>query len=135
MKYEIEYLGGHPDRPNTGKIYLTVVKRNLNILLEGRGLTAFAWKPILIDLDEIISIDLEEKKTRSVGKAAAGAIIGGALTGGVGLLLGGALGASAKDKSNLYITIDYDGMHFQIIFKTGKQTKEIYSEICSLYSK
>ncbi|MBP1593017.1 MAG: hypothetical protein H6Q12_35 [Bacteroidetes bacterium] len=133
MRYEIEYLGGHPDRPNPSKIYLTVVKKNLNILLEGRGFLCL-WEPILIDSEEIVSIDFEQKADRSLGKAATGAIIGGVLTGGVGLLVGGALGASKKDKSNLYITIDYDGRHFQVVLKTGKCTANIYSEICGLFN-
>ena len=131
--YEIEYLGGHPDWPDQSKINLTIVSKNQNILLAQRGFLS-AGKKLLIDTDEIISVDLEEKKTRSVGKAAAGAIIGGILTGGIGLLAGGALGAGKKDKSNIYITIDYEGRPFQVIFKTGKFTNEIYAEICSLFA-
>ena len=132
-RYEIEYLGGHPDWPTQSKIYLSVVTKNLNILLEQHGFFSEERK-LLIDTEEIVSVDFEEKKTRSVGKAAAGAIIGGLLTGGIGLLAGGALGASSKNKSNIFITIDYDGKHFQVIFKTGKLTNEIYAEICSLFS-
>lgn len=134
QRYEIEYCGGHPDWPHPSKIYLTVVKNNLNILLEQRGFLSEGRK-LLIDTEEIISIDLEEKKFRSVGKAAAGAIIGGILTGGIGLLAGGALGAARKNLSNIFITIDYDGKPFQVIFKTGKNTNAIYAEICSLFSQ
>jgi len=131
--YEIEYLGGHPDWPTQYKINLTIVSKNQNILLAQRGYMN-EGKRLIIDTNEILSVDLEEKKTRSVGKVAAGAIIGGILTGGIGLLAGGALGAGRKDKSTIYITIDYDGRPFQVILKTGKLTNEIYAEICSLFS-
>lgn len=132
--YEIEYLGGHPDWPEQSKINLTIVTKNQNILLSQRGFFN-EGKQLLIDTEEILSVDLEEKKTRSAGKVAAGAIIGGILTGGIGLLAGGALGAGKKDRSNIFITIDYDGRPFQVIFKTGKYTNEIYAEICSLFHK
>ncbi|WP_372750819.1 hypothetical protein [Labilibaculum sp.] len=133
MKYEVEYLGGHPDLTNPGKIYLTVVKEHKNILLEERGFLT-TNKKMLIDTEEIVAIDLDEKSDRSAGKAVAGAVIGGVLTGGVGLLLGGALGGKKKNHSNIYITIDYDGINFQVMLKTGKWTNMIYAEICGLFS-
>lgn len=133
MKYEIEYLGGHPDWASPCKTYLTVVKANENILLEERGFLTLNRK-LLIDKEEIVAVNLEEKSSRSAGKTAAGAIVGGVLTGGVGLLIGGAIGASKKNKSNIYITIDYDGKNFEVIFKTGKRTESVYAEICSLFS-
>ena len=131
--YEIEYLGGHPDWVEPCKIVLKIVSNNKNILL--RKITIKnEVKMLLIDTDEIISIDLEDKQTRSLGKAAAGAIIGGILTGGIGLLAGGAIGGSKKNLSNIFITIDYDGKPFRVILKTGKYTNIIYAEICSLFS-
>ncbi len=130
--YVAEYLGGHPDWPSNSKITLAIVSKNNNILLSQTGFLS-EGKKLIIDVDEIISVDFEENKQRSLGKAAAGAIFGGVLTGGIGLLAGGALGASAKNKSMLYITIDYEGRNFQVIFKTGKYTNEIYAEICGLF--
>lgn len=53
---------------------------------------------------EILGLDWEEKATRSVGKAATGAILGGALTGGLGLIAGAALGGKKKDASTAVIT-------------------------------
>lgn len=131
--YEIEYLGGHPDWKNPCNIYLSVIPVNKNILLQQRGFSE--GKKLLIDSDEILGVDFEQNSSRSIGKAAAGAIIGGILTGGIGLLAGGAIGASSKDKSMLYVKIDYDGRPFQVIFKSGKHTNSIYSEICSLFSQ
>lgn len=45
----------------------------------------------------------EESHTRSAGKAAAGAIIGGALTGGVGAIVGAAVGGKKKDASSFFV--------------------------------
>jgi hypothetical protein len=131
--FEVEYLGGHPEWSKSSKINLTIHKSNKQILLEQRGFFSLNSK-LRIDAKDIVSVDLEEKKNRSVGKAAAGAIIGGLLTGGIGLLAGGAIGAARKDKSNLYITINYNERPFQLIFKTGKYTNPIYAEICGLFS-
>lgn len=45
----------------------------------------------------------EEKHTRSAGKAAAGAIIGGVLTGGVGAIAGAAIGGRKKEDSTFWM--------------------------------
>lgn len=51
----------------------------------------------------------EQAHTRSGGKAAAGAIIGGALTGGVGAVIGAAIGGRKKDDSLFWIEFaDYE---------------------------
>lgn len=51
----------------------------------------------------------DEKHTRSAGKAAAGAIVGGILTGGVGAVAGAAIGGRKKDESTFWIDFaDYE---------------------------
>lgn len=47
---------------------------------------------------------------RSAGKAAAGAIVGGVLTGGAGLIAGAALGGRRRSKSTFLVVFD-DGIH------------------------
>lgn len=133
FNYEIEYLGGHPNWSVNAKAYLRINSRNQSVVIFNRGF-ASEGKLVEIPKNKIVSVDFEEKKSRSIGKAAAGAIIGGILTGGIGLLAGGAIGASAKNKSQLYLTIDHNGMHFQVILKTGSDTNHIYGEICSLFA-
>lgn len=133
QNYEIEYLGGHPDWPKSTNIYFQVKPENKNIMLQERGFLSLNRR-LIIDAEEITAIDLDDKKSRSVGKTAAGAIVGGMLTGGIGLIAGAAIGATTKNLSNIYITIDYDGRLFKVIFKTGKYTNQIYSEICGLFS-
>ena len=54
---------------------------------------------------QVITIEWQEQATRSAGKAAAGAVVRGLLTGGVGLLAGAALGGKKKDVSTAVIRI------------------------------
>lgn len=133
FRYEIDYIGGHPNWSTTAKAYLNINSRDKSVVLSNRGF-ASEGKLIIIPRDKIKGIDFEDKKTRSIGKAAAGAIIGGILTGGIGLIAGGAIGASAKNKSQLFLTVEHNGMNFNVILKTGSDTNIIYSEICSLFA-
>lgn len=56
-----------------------------------------------------LGFNKEEKYTRSAGKAAAGAIVGGVLTGGVGAIVGAAVGGRKKDDSVYWIDFaDYE---------------------------
>lgn len=89
-------------------------------------------KSVLIDNDEIVNISLDEKSKRSLGKAAAGAVIGGVLTGGIGLVAGGLFGGRKKDVSNVYITISANGREIDIILKAGKQAENIYAAIAAI---
>lgn len=64
----------------------------------------------------------EERHTRSAGKAAAGAIIGGVLTGGIGAIAGAAIGGRKKDDSSFWIDFaDYETkQEFSVQVKQGK---------------
>lgn len=96
---EFEYIGGHP------KIQKKKVK-----VRKGN-------KPNEIIIDDVLApvtgtlIEYQwgEKAVRSVGKAATGAIVGGVLTGGVGAIIGGAIGAKKKDNSILTLAVETDG--------------------------
>ena len=76
------------------------------------------------------SIEWEESHARSVGKAAAGAIIGGALTGGVGAVVGGAIGAKRKDTSKAFITIaDQEGIEHELHIECEQQ---LYTKLSNM---
>lgn len=64
----------------------------------------------------------EEKHTRSAGKAAAGAIVGGVLTGGLGAIAGAAIGGRKKDASIFFMDfMDYETkQEFTVQVKQGK---------------
>lgn len=59
---------------------------------------------------------LDEETYRNGGKAVAGALIGGVLTGGIGLLAGAAIGGRRR-KEGLYLVTFKDGHH--LAFKTN----------------
>lgn len=54
----------------------------------------------------VVSVDWEYQEGRSAGKAAAGAIVGGLLTGGLGAIAGAAVGGRKKDESTAVITFE-----------------------------
>jgi hypothetical protein len=132
MVYDIEYDGGHPswNKPQKASFYIDYC--NNTIELESRGLLNNS-KNISIKKDNIIDVSFDKATSRSAGKTVAGALIGGMLTGGIGLLIGGALGAKKKNLSELFIRIIYNEREFIIALKTGKYTERIYSEINSLF--
>jgi hypothetical protein len=51
----------------------------------------------------ITSVQWQEKGERSAGKAAVGAVVGGLLTGGIGMIAGAAIGGRKKDVSTAVI--------------------------------
>lgn len=54
----------------------------------------------------VVAVEWQEGSRRSAGKAAAGAIIGGVLTGGIGLLAGAAIGGRKRDNSIAIIALN-----------------------------
>ena len=124
---KIQYLGGHPEMTKPGNVNIDISKGNKTIKISGGGI--FSFKEILIPAAKINNVSFDEKSKRSAGKAAAGAVIGGVLTGGIGLLAGAILGGKRRDDSNLYITISHDQREFDIILKGGKDTQKLYAEL------
>ena len=128
----IEYKGGHPDLPEPCLVNVEVDDFDKCIRL-----IKVAWStqlPVYIDYDEILNLSLDEKSKRSLGKAAAGAVIGGVLTGGIGLVAGGLLGGRKKNASLLYITIAPKGRDVNVILKAGKHADQMYAAIAALMS-
>ncbi|GAA4711292.1 hypothetical protein [Brevibacillus fulvus] len=78
---------------------------------------------------KIEDISFGEQSTRSAGKAVAGAIVGGVLTGGIGLLVGGAIGGRKKDDSRAIVSyLDDAGKEHKLYLKcNGKQYAELVS--------
>lgn len=72
------------------------------------------------DVSEVIPIDREAY--RSAGGAAAGAIIGGLLTGGIGLIAGAAIGGRRKKEAS-YLVRFTDGQHVAFTETSGAVIK------------
>jgi hypothetical protein len=71
----------------------------------------------------VADLDWQGATSRSGGKAAAGAIIGGVLTGGLGLLAGAAIGGRKKDASTAIITFE-DGQKL-FVKANGKEFEKL----------
>ncbi len=74
-----------------------------------------------------LGANVEEKHTRSAGKAAAGAIVGGVLTGGLGAIAGAAIGGRKRDDSVFFMDFaDFETKEeFTVQVKHVKNTTKI----------
>ena len=129
-KFEkLEYKGGHPGFAKPCTVDLEIEKDGIRL----RSLNFMDSRAsVKIDKTDIVHISFEEKGSRSVGKTAVGAVVGGVLTGGLGLIAGGALGAMKKNVSNLHITINHHNREYEVIIKAGKKAAEIYGAIANI---
>ncbi|MDN4093563.1 hypothetical protein QYF48_12130 [Brevibacillus agri] len=104
---KFEYLGGHPSLV-AGEITVWKDEKNALILQQNTG-NPYKYKI------QVIHVEWDEQGQRSLGKAAAGAIVGGVLTGGIGLIAGAAIGGRKKDNSIAIVR-----------YKDGDFEREIY---------
>lgn len=124
--FEVEYLGGYPLWPTPCKVNFSI--EGSSILLR-KGSESFK-----IPKENILSISNEKSGQRSVGKTAAGALVGGVLTGGIGLIVGGALGARKKNTSEVFVTYKYKATELTLNLKPGKNTDKVYAWINSVFA-
>lgn len=124
--FEVEYLGGYPKWPMPCKVNFSIEESSI-LLRKGSEL-------FKISKDEIVAISNEKSGHRSIGKTATGAIVGGVLTGGIGLIVGGALGARKKNTSEVFVTYKYNGAELTLNLKPGKNTDKVYAWINSVFA-
>lgn len=87
------------------------------------------WKSTKYCVKDIKSVaTIDEENYRSAGKAAAGAIIGGVLTGGVGLVAGAAIGGRRRGERTFLIAFN-DGQFIAFSEKKRANIKAIESLI------
>ena len=80
---------------------------------------AYGWNAHEYRQEDIATLSLiDEEKYRSAGGAAAGAIIGGVLTGGIGLIAGAALGGRQQGRA-AFVVVFKDGHH--VAFEEGRK--------------
>ncbi|WP_456273646.1 hypothetical protein [Bacillus sp. AK031] len=112
----LDYIGGHP----------TIKPKQVSIR---QGADPKVLKIGLVTLN-VKKVEWDEKGKRSAGKAAAGAIIGGVATGGLGLIAGAAIGGRKKDTSCTIMTVEDDGIEYTLYFRTnGKEYSKLVSMI------
>ncbi|MDQ0876747.1 hypothetical protein QFZ77_005406 [Paenibacillus sp. V4I3] len=112
----LSYLGGHPKIKAGGEV-IVAKGSNQNTLLIGSQEI------------EVLKLEWDEKGQRSAGKAAAGAIIGGVLTGGIGLLAGAALGGRKKDNSLAVVSFKEGVLEGNIYFRCDQKEYQKLSNL------
>lgn len=128
--YTIKYEGGLPDfKPAPGSIQFNDECAELKIMV------GFSRKTITINPDDIIEVGLNQETYRSAGKTAAGAIVGGLLTGGIGLIAGAALGGKRRKENQLHLVIKYMNRECEVLFSPSNDMPKIYAGLKTLIAK
>lgn len=110
----LDFIGGMPGVPKHARLYKGNHPGEIKIEKNNVQLLSYQWG---------------EQGVRSVGKAAAGAIIGGVLTGGVGAIVGGAMGGKKKDKSTLTLVVQNNsGQTYQLSFRCDEKQYNKFSK-------
>ncbi|MBL7837499.1 MAG: SHOCT domain-containing protein [Bacteroidetes bacterium] len=126
-KYEL----GFPDIKGTNHVVIQFRYDEV----EFKILSGFNTKKITLKPDDIIEVGLNQESYRSSGKAAAGAIVGGILTGGIGLLAGAAMGGKRRKENQLRLVVNYMGTDCDVIITPSKNIPTIYAELKKLMGK
>ena len=124
MEYYVKYLIGYPgwDKPDTVKLVINKGAMRITQPIS-------TGKNLVIDAKDIIDVSFERQTKRSGTRAATGALVGGLLTGGIGLLAGAAVGAKAKDKSELTILFNENGRERLVTLQTKDKTNAIFNAL------
>ncbi len=125
------YEYGFPDYKNNQPVYIKVTDLTLDFYFS----KLFKFEKLSIPFSDIVEVGFESETYRSGGKAAAGAIIGGVLTGGIGLLAGAALGGKRRKENTLQLVVKYKNEDCVVSLKPSNNMPKIYAEIKRLTSK
>ena len=128
--YIIKYEGGLPNfKPAPGSIQFKDDHAELKIMV------FFSRKTIVINPDDIVEVGLNQETFRSAGKAAAGAIVGGLLTGGIGLIAGAAMGGKRRKENHLHLVIKYMNKECEVLISPNNDIPKIYAGLKTLVAK
>lgn len=119
------YLSGFPFCKYRTPITIKVVPEGIDIKI----IVGIKSKKFLIPKEDIVEIGLNQETYRSAGKAATGAIVGGVLTGGIGLLAGAALGGKRRKDNELQLVVNYENEICYIELKSSSTIPKLYQEI------
>jgi hypothetical protein len=112
----MDYVNGHPNLPANRMISIIQDLEKNTLTLSGNLIT-------------VTKLEWDEKGSRSVGKAAVGAIVGGVLTGGIGLIAGAAIGGKKNDNSLAILTCTDGTVEYTIYLRANA---EKYQKLVSL---
>ena len=124
-KVRLRYLGGHPGLQGPKDVTVERLGQTLKIQAGMFG------GSVAIPLSDIRGLTMGKGTRRSVGKAAAGAIIGGVLTGGIGAIAGAAIGGRSRDDSTITLTVAHGEIEVDLLF-TGDRVAKQYGSFAAL---
>jgi|GEM_PF-7091705 len=130
--YTEKYEGGLPDLKPPMRLQL-LFKDSCVDLTFFKGI--IEQKKIVLQPDDILEIGYGKEAYRSGGKAAAGAIIGGFLTGGLGLIAGAAIGGRRRKEQQLHLVIMYNGIKCELFLEPSKSMARLYTALKNLMAK
>lgn len=123
MEFKVKYLIGYPGWDSKKSVTVVIAKDAMRIA------EPYTNNEIIIKAKDILDVSFDAKSKRSGTRAATGALIGGVLTGGIGLLAGAAIGAQAKDKSELVLLFNENGRERTVVLQTKDKTNAIFNAI------
>ncbi len=116
------YELGFPDVKGPKKVYITFHSDEVEFEFSG----LFSDKTITIPSEDIIYVKLGQESYHSVGKTVGGAVIGTVLSGGLGLIVGAALGGKRRKENRLCLVVNYMGVDCDIFLEPDKNTQKVY---------
>lgn len=129
--YQLIYEYGFPKYRRPRKMLVKVRENNLDFYITK---LPFWLEKISISKDAILEISMDSEAYRSAGKSAVGAIAGGVLAGGIGLIAGAAIGGKRRKANTLQLAVQHEGKTCVLGIKPHKQLPRLYSEIKHLLS-
>ncbi|MDD3107171.1 MAG: hypothetical protein PHP65_05170 [Bacilli bacterium] len=126
-----KYQGGLP-KVKAPRDFKITFKKNEMII---NYTTFLGRKKIIFNPKHIIEVSLNQQKFRSAGKAAVGAIVGGVLTGGLGLVAGAAIGGQRQTENILQLVVEYKNQNCNLFLSPNKKTQKLYNELVDFASK
>lgn len=114
---------------------MKIVFKDVEGIIEFKTVGLFFGEKVILTPEQIVEIGLGQNSYRHAGKTATGAIIGGVLTGGVGLIAGAALGGKRRNETKLELVVNLNGFEHKVYFKSRKNTQKLYSAFINFLSK
>ena len=123
--YQETYEQGFEEYTKKQKVIIKITSTHLEFYFQ----KFFQYKKVEIPFTNITDLGFGSESYRSAGKAAAGAIAGAVLTGGIGLIAGAAIGGKRRQKNTLTLTVNYNNQNCPVFLKPSKNMSKIYTEL------
>jgi len=129
--YQLIYQYGFPQYKQPRRMMVKVTETTLDLYITK---LPFWYDVICLPKEAILEISLDSETYRSAAKTVVGAIAGGVLTGGIGLIAGAALGGKRRKENTLQLAVQHNGKTCVLGIKPHKKVPRLYAEIKHMLS-